>query len=51
VPTGAAPASLIAVVAVVIICGLSDVLINEYLFIFIGVIKLKITITKYLKTT
>jgi len=32
VPTGAAPASLIPVVAVVFICGLSDVLINEYLF-------------------
>jgi len=31
-PTGAAPASLIPVVAVVFICGLSDVLINEYLF-------------------
>jgi len=34
VPTGAAPASLIPVVAVVFICGLSDVLINEYLFIY-----------------
>jgi len=34
VPTGAAPASLIPVVAVVFICGLSDVLINEYLFLF-----------------
>jgi len=33
VPTGAAPASLIPVVAIVFICGLSDVLINEYLFI------------------
>jgi len=32
-PTGAAPASLIPVVAVVFFCGLSDVLINEYLFI------------------
>jgi len=32
-PTGATPASLIPVVAVVFICGLSDVLINEYLFI------------------
>jgi len=30
VPTGAALASLIPVVAVVFICGLSDVLINEY---------------------
>jgi len=30
-PTGAAPASLIPVDAVVFICGLSDVLINEYL--------------------
>jgi len=35
VPTGAAPASLIPVVAVVFICGLSDVLINEYLFIYL----------------
>jgi len=34
VPTGAAPASLIPVVAVVFICGLSDDLINEYLFYF-----------------
>jgi len=34
VPTGAAPALLIPVVAVVFICGLSDVLINEYLFIY-----------------
>jgi len=33
VPTGVAPASLIPVVAVVFICGLSDVLINEYFFI------------------
>jgi len=33
-PTGAAPASLIPVVVVVFICGLSDVLINEYLFIY-----------------
>jgi len=32
VPTGAAPASLIPVVAVVFICGLSDVLINEYFY-------------------
>jgi len=31
----AAPASLIPVVAVVFICGLSDVLINEYLFIYL----------------
>jgi len=30
VPTGAAPASLIPVVAVVFICSLSDVLIKEY---------------------
>jgi len=35
VPTGATPASLIPVVAVVFICGLSDVLINEYLFIYL----------------
>jgi len=35
VPTGAAPASLIPVVAVVFICGLSDVLINEYLFFYL----------------
>jgi len=34
-PTGAAPASLIPVVAAVFICGLSDVLINEYLFIYV----------------
>jgi len=33
-PTGAAPASLIPVVAVVFICGLSDVLIKR-IFIFI----------------
>jgi len=34
VPTGAAPASLIPVVAVVFICGLSDVLINEYYYYY-----------------
>jgi len=34
-PTGAAPASLIPVVAVVFICGLSDVLINEYLLLLL----------------
>jgi len=34
-PTGAAPASLIPVVAVVFICGLSDVIMNEYLFIYL----------------
>jgi len=34
VPTGAAPASLIPVVAVVFIYDWSDVLINEYLFIY-----------------
>jgi len=33
--SGAAPASLIPVVAVVFICSLSDVLINEYLFILL----------------
>jgi len=38
VPTGAAPASLIPVVAVVFICGLSDVLINEYLFIYLFIL-------------
>jgi len=32
-PTGAAPASLTPVVDVVFICGLSDVIINEYLFL------------------
>jgi len=41
-PTGAAPASLIPVVAVVFICGLLDVLINEYsLFIIIILISPK----------
>jgi len=35
VPTGAAPASLIPVVAVVFVYGLSDVLINEYLLLFV----------------
>jgi len=34
-PTDATPASLIPVVAVVLICGLSDVLIKEYLFIYL----------------
>jgi len=35
-PTGTAPALLIPVVAIVFIRGLSDVLINEYLFIYLS---------------
>jgi len=34
-PTGAAPALLIPVVALYFVCGLSDVIINEYLFIYL----------------